>query len=204
MMTTSRALLAAVLLAVPLSSCVSLEMSRLRRDLGRDVERQTGVEVGDGFAVGFGRMTMGTARFTSRLVAPSSTRDARQLAGHVRSVKVGRYALRGPFDGRALETPRALRRYNGDGWLPFVVARDSTSAVWIYLRERPDGRLTDLLSVVLGDGDLVLTKVSGNLNDLVLDAVEIGGARDIVSEALGRAGVVPADSTAPPDTEGPE
>ena len=202
-MTTSRALLVALAVAVPLSGCVSLELSKLRRDLERDVEAQTGVEVGEGFAVGFGRMSLGTARFTGRLVAPSSTRDARQLAGHVSSVKVGRYALHGSFDGRAVETPRALDRYHEDGWMPFVVARDSASAVWVYLRERRDGRLTDPLSVVLSDGDLVLTKVSGDLGGLVLDAAAMGGAGTLLDDALGRAGVAPRDSTAPPDPAEP-
>lgn len=197
-MTTSRVLLAALVLAAPLSGCVSLEMNRLGRDLKRDVEAQTDVEVGDGFGIGFGRFSVGSTRFLGRLFAPSSTREARQLAGHVRGVKVGRYALRGPFDGRALATPRALGRYHEDGWTPFVVARDSASAAWVFLRERPDGRLTDLLTVVMGEEEMVLTKVSGDLNGLVLDAVAMGGAGDVIGSALDQAGVALRDSTAPP------
>ncbi|MDT0632440.1 hypothetical protein [Rubrivirga litoralis] len=193
---TSRALpaLAALLLLAPLTGCVSFEMNRLSRDLRHDVEAQTDAEVGDGFAVGFGRLTMGTTRFLGRLAAPSSTREARQIIGHVKAVKVGHYRLRGAFDGRAMSTPRALRRYREDGWSPFVVARDSAAAAWVFLRERPDGRLTDLLAVVMGEGNLVLTKVSGNLNGLVLDAVALGaagGRGGLLDDALDRAGVGP-------------
>ena len=175
-----------------LGGCTSLEMTRLGRDLKRDVEEQADVEVGEGYAVGFGRFSLGTARFMGRLTAPGSTEPARRLAGHVRAVKVGRYAVHGRFDGRAVATPPALDRYRRDGWTPLVVARDSASAAWVFLRERPDGRLSDLLAVVLGDGDLVLTKVSGDLSGLVLDAVEIGGAGGAVGRALGRVGLADA------------
>ena len=51
-----------------------------------------------------------------------------------------------------LARPARLDRYEADGWLPMVAARDSASAVWVLFRE-DDARmtLTDLLAVVVAD-----------------------------------------------------
>ena len=197
-MTTSSLLRAAVLAAAlaPLAGCTSFELSRLGRDLARDVERSTDAEVEAGYAVAFGRGQIGTARFLSRAASPSETREARQLMGHLRYVAFGRYPVRGAFDGRQLAAPAALHRYRGDGWFPFVTVRDSASAVWVMVRENEaDGRLTDLLTVIVAEDDLVLTKVSGNLSQLVLDAVRMGGDGGIFGGALEQAGIVVRDES---------
>lgn len=201
---TSKPLRAVALLLVlgPLSACTSFEMSRLGRDLARDIEHDTGAEVEAGYAVGFGRMSIGTTRFLARAASPGETREARHLLRHVRHVAVGRYPVRGAFDGRELAAPRALRRYQGDGWFPFVTVRDSASAVWVLLREDPrDGRLTDLLTVIVAEDDLVLTKVRGDLSQLVLDAVQMGGDGGMFGGSLQRAGIVVEDDpeAAPPE-----
>lgn len=206
---TSSLLRGLALLAVvgPLSACTSFEMSRLGHDLARDIERHTDAEVEPGYAIGFGRMSIGTTRFLARAASPGETREARQLLGHVRHVAVGRYPVRGAFDGRSLAAPRALRRYAGDGWFPFVTVRDSASAVWVLVREDPrDSRLTDLLTVIVAEDDLVLTKVSGDLDQLVFDAVQMGGDGGLFGGAFERSGLVTEpDSTArPPDAQADE
>ena len=198
---TSRALRALALAALlaPLTGCVSFEMGRIKRDLARDIEAQSEAEVGGGFAMGFGRISLGLARFTTWVAAPSSTRAARRLARHVHSVKVGRWSVRGAVDGQALAAPPSIERR---GWTPFVTVRDSASTVWVYLRERErDGRLTGLLTAVVADGDLVLTKVTGNLSGLVLDAVEMGRAEGALGDALRQAGLIEPDP--PPDDDAP-
>ena len=195
-----RALLVVALLA-PLTGCVSFEMGRIKRDVARDLQvQQPDVEVGGGFAMGFGRISLGLARFTTWVAAPNSTRAARHLARHVHSVKVGRWSVRGAVDGRALAAPPAFERR---GWTPFVTVRDTASTVWVYLRERRDGRLTGLLTAVLAGDDLVLTKVSGNLSGLVLDAVEMGQTGGVLGDALRQAGMVRDEAEpAPPGSVG--
>lgn len=205
---TSKPLCALALLLVfgPLTGCTSFEMSRLGHDLARDIERNTEATVEAGYAVGFGRMSIGTSRFLARAASPAETREARQLMGHVRHLAVGHYPIRGPFDGRTLAAPRALERYRGDGWYPFVTVRDSSSAVWVLLREDPrDGRLTDLLTVLVGEGDLVLTKVRGDLSRLLLDAVQMGSDGGLFGGALGHAGLAddPGDEETEPPDDGP-
>ena len=195
-----RAVLLAALLA-PLTGCVSFEMGRIKRDLARDIEAQSEAEVGGGFAVGFGRISLGLARFTTWVAAPNSTRTARHLARHVHSVKVGRWSVRGAVDGQALAAPPSFERR---GWTPFVTARDSASAVWVYVRERRDGRLTGLLTAVVADSDLVLTKVTGNLSGLVLDAVELGRADGVLGDALRQAGMIEDERAPPPDDTPPD
>ena len=187
---TSRALRAAVLAAVlvPLSGCVSFEMGWIKRDLARDIEAQGEAEVGGGFAMGFGRVSLGLARFSTWVAAPSSTRAARHLTRHVHSVKVGVWPVRGGVDGRALSAPPSMERR---GWAPFVTVRDSAAAVWVYVREdERDGRLTGLLTAVVADDALVLTKMSGNLSGLVLDAMEMGRTEGVLGDALRQAGLV--------------
>ena len=194
------ALLLVALLA-PLSGCVSFEMGRIKRDIARDLQaQQSEAEVGGGFAMGFGRISLGLARFTTWVAAPSSTRAARHLARHVHSVKVGRWSVHGPVDGPALAAPPSLERR---GWTPFVTVRDSASTVWVYLRERErDGRLTGLLTAVVADGDLVLTKVTGNLSGLVLDAVEMGQTEGVLGDALRQSGMIEEPPDPPEDLDG--
>ena len=196
-MTTSSALRARLLRAavlaavlVPLSGCVSFEMGRIKRDLARDIEAQSEAEVGGGFAMGFGRISLGLARFSTWVAAPSSTRAARHLTRHVHSVKVGVWPVRGAFDAERLAAPPSMERR---GWTPFVVVRDSAAATWVYLRERRDGRLTGMLTAVVADDALVLTKMTGDLSGLVLDAVELGRTEGVLGDALRQAGLVQDD-----------
>ena len=181
------ALLAAVLV---LPGCVSFEMGRIKRDIERDVEADGTAEVGKGFAMAFGRGTIGSSRFLSRLFAPTATEPYRVLSRHVRQVKVGRYGIAGTYDASALSRPEALTRYEDDGWYPLVTVREPDETVWVLYREDPrDFRLTDLLAVVLTQEEMVLTRVRGDLSSLVVDAVAMGTEGDLFGGALGETGL---------------
>ena len=163
-----RTLGAVLVLGTALSGCTSFELSRLRNGLARDAG---GAEVGPGYALSFGALSMGTARTALAIgdEGDEGTAAARALLRHVRRVQFGRYPVRGAFDGRLVETPAALRRYERRGWVPVVVVRDSSSATWIYAQER-DADLRALLLVVFTPEELVLARVSGNLTAGVLAA----------------------------------
>lgn len=194
--------IALVALALSLSGCMSLEMSRLAREVEHEVERDGAAEVGRGYAIAFGGGTIGTSRFLGRLVAPESTEPYRRLSGSVRQVKVARYPVFGVVDGMRLARPARLDRYEADGWLPMVAARDSASAVWVLFRE-DDARmtLTDLLAVVVADDELVLARVTGDLTTLALDALRDGADSGALSEALDDTGLFPPEPPPPPTVD---
>ena len=184
-----------LLLALSLSGCVSIEMGRLAREVEQEVEREGSAEVGRGFAVAFGGGTIGTSRFLGRLVAPESTEPYRRLSASVRQVKVARYPLVGTVDGMRLARPACLDAYEADGWLPMVSARDAGSATWVLYREDAEGlRLTDLLAVAVSDEELVLTRITGDLTTLALDALRESAGDSILRDALDDSGVFPAEA----------
>lgn len=180
-------------LALATSGCVSSELGRIQRDIQPQIEAGGQAEVGRGFSMSFGRGSIGSTRFLGRLVAPESTEPYRRLSRHVRTLRVARYPIEGAFDASRLQRPAALQRYDRDGWLPLVTVRDSASAVWIMYRESDNLELRDLLTVVLGDGELILSRMSGRLDDLILDAASLAGG-DVLGDALGQTGILP-DST---------
>lgn len=186
-----------ILLAVAASGCVSTEMGRIQRDIARDLESEGQAEVGRGFSMAFGRGSIGTTRFLGRLVAPASTEPYRRLSRHVRRVRVARYPITGTVDASRIDRPRALDRYAANGWYPMVTVRDSTSRVWVMVRETEDEQLTDLLSIVVSGQDLVLTSVSGDLSGLVRDAGAMAQG-DLFGGALDGMGVFD-DPERPPD-----
>ena len=170
------ALLAA--LAVSGSGCASYEMARLGDRVAAGVERQPGVEVGPGSALGVGRVTIGTGRFLGRLFAPSATRPYRRLSGHLRGVEVAHYPLTGSFDALTLGSPAWLAEFEADGWLPLVTVRDEEAFVVVRYRERADV-VTDMLVVTVAQEDLVLVQLSGDLSALALEAVEMDSEVDV-------------------------
>ena len=185
--------------ALALSGCYSFEMSRIGKRVGQDIERQTGADVGGGFSMGLGPVSLATAQFGAWAFAPGTTKEARQIGRHVSSVKFSTRPIRGGFDGRLIEKPAYLERYERDGWHPFVTVRDSSAAVWIMLRERGRNQeITNMLAVVAAEDALVLTKVSGNLSTMIREAISLGTQDGFLGDALSQAGLIeeaaPADS----------
>ena len=61
-------------------------------------------------------------------------------------------------------------------------------------REGPEGlRLTDLLAVVVSDEELVLTRITGDLTTLALDAFQESMGDSILRDALDDSGVLPTE-----------
>lgn len=172
---SKRILLPALAALVALPGCVSFEMGRIKREVEREVEASGTAEVGRGFAMSFGRGTIGTTRFLGRLFAPTATEPYRALTGHIRQVKVARYPVSGDFDAASVGRPEALARYETDGWLPLVTVREAGETVWVFTRDSRDGlAVTDLMAVVLEPDNLVMTRVRGDLTAAVLEMIERG------------------------------
>jgi hypothetical protein len=87
-------------------------------------------------------------------------------------VQFGRYEVNGPVDGPRLVMPARLRHYVEDeGWVHLATFRQADEAGWVLYRERGEA-ITDLFAVVLTEEELVLARVSGDLNALVLNVLE--------------------------------
>ena len=104
---------------------------------------------------------------------------------------VSRSPITGRVDTRRLTRPASLARYDADGWLPLVTVRDSATALWVLYREDDRLALRDLLTVSVAGGELVVSRVSGDLSGLVLDAAAMsetglfGGAFDRLGALTG-------------------
>lgn len=150
------------------SGCTSFELTRVRNDLARQAP---GVEIGDGYAMSFGRISIGLARWLSGLDDDPDTEIARAVLSEVRRVQFGRYEVNGAFDATTLSMPGRLRDYlEKDDWFHLASIREDSEAVWVVYKE-DNGRVVDLLAVVMDDEELVLAKISGNLNAVVAAAL---------------------------------
>ncbi|MGB3543133.1 hypothetical protein [Rubrivirga sp.] len=180
----SRALLTVSVLLVALGGCVSLETGRVGHEIARDLERDSSVDVVRGLSVSAGRGLIGTGRFFARMFAPKSTEDGRRLARHVRVAQVSLYSIRGVTDLSYLSPPSALDDYREeDGWYRLATIRDTSGTAWVLYREDGDA-LRDLLAVVVSTDDLVVTKLSGDLTELVLEAADTWSPSSLIDEVL--------------------
>lgn len=178
-MRTSAPLATLLVAAALLSGCYSFEMARVSRGVAHDLEARTDADVGGVRPISVGPISLASAQFGAWLFAPQSSREARRIGRHVSSVKFSQRAIRGGFDARTFGELPYLERYERNGWSRLAVVRDSSEAMWVFLRERGGARpeITDLLAVVMSEEDLVVTKVSGHLSSMVLDAVRLAGER---------------------------
>ncbi|OZC02632.1 hypothetical protein BSZ36_06375 [Rubricoccus marinus] len=174
-------------------------MSRIGRRVGQDIERQTGADVGGGISMSVGPVSLATVQLGAWAFAPESSKIPRQIGRHVASVKFSSRPIRGGFDGRLIEKPAYLDRYERGGWHPFVTVRDSSAAVWIMLRERGRNQeITNLLAIVAAEDNLMLTKVSGNLSSMIREAIALGTDGAFLGDALSQAGLI--EDEAPDDS----
>jgi hypothetical protein len=152
-------------LGLSLSGCFfSQELSRVRGEL----QREAGFRTSSGFEANFGPVSMWIARgFIGRHAGNSG--DLASLAlRHVRRVKVGVYKLERPLDSRQVAMPATLRRYtNRGGWEHLGTFREDDQAVWVLYRARNE-EIRDLFVVVLGEEELVMTRLTGNLTEAVM------------------------------------
>ena len=163
-----------LLLAVVASGCTSFELTRVRNDLARQLPE---AEIGDGYAMSFGRFSLGFTRWIANFADDEDGELAQIALREVRRVQFGRYDVGGAVDARRLTMPAHLRRYvERDGWQHLATFRDGTEAGWVLYRERGDA-VTDLFAVVLTEDDLVLARLSGNLSAVVTEVLRHERAR---------------------------
>jgi hypothetical protein len=178
-------------------------MSRIGRHVAHDIEATTDADVGGPLSMSVGPVSLATAQLGAWVFAPNSSREARMIGRHVSSVKFSRRPIRGAFDGRLVGKPGYLERYERNGWYNFVTVRDSSAAVWVMLRERGrpgEEEITNLLAVVAAEDDLMLTKVSGHLSEMIREAIAMGGRDDLLGNALEDAGLIDEQPPAAPDS----
>ncbi|NNF57564.1 MAG: DUF4252 domain-containing protein [Rhodothermaceae bacterium] len=164
----SRTLLFTALLFL-FSGCTSFELTRVRNDLARQMPE---AEIGDGYAMAFGSISMGFARLFAGFADDEDGEIAQVALREVRKVSFGRYDVHGIVDASRLTMPTRLRDYVDDrGWMHLLTFRDTTEAGWVLYRAEDD-TITDLFVVFLGAEELTLARVSGNLSALVLNVIE--------------------------------
>jgi hypothetical protein len=151
-----------------LAGCTSFELTRVRNDLARQLPE---AGIGEGYAVSFGGLSVGFARWLSGFADEEDGELAQLALREVRRVSFGRYDVEGAVDARRLVMPARLRHYVEDeGWVHLATFREAGEAGWVLYRERGDA-ITDLFAVVLTEEDLVLARVSGDLSALVLNVL---------------------------------
>ncbi len=167
-----RNLLILLFLGTSVSGCASYELMRVRNDIDRQVPE---ARIGNGYAMSFGRISLGLARWLSGLVDDEDAGIAQAVLSEVRRVQFARYDINGAFDATTLRMPGRLRSYleRGD-WYLLAGIREESEAVWVVYKEKDD-IVVDLLAVVMGQEELVLAKISGDLNAVVAAALSQQG-----------------------------
>lgn len=150
-----------------LTGCTSFELSRVRNDLARQAPE---AKIGDGYAFSFGKISIGLAR----LLAGFGGEDgdvAQSILGEVQRVQFAKYDVDGDLNASRLAMPGRLRHYLEDeNWEHLASVRTANEAVWVLYREE-DNAIRDLFAVVLDAEELVLARITGNLNAVVLTAL---------------------------------
>ncbi|MCH8032000.1 MAG: DUF4252 domain-containing protein [Bacteroidetes bacterium] len=163
-----RNLLILLFLGTSVSGCASYELMRVRNDLARQAPE---ARIGDGYAMSFGRISLGLASWLAGLGGDEDAEMARAVLSEVRRVQFARYDVNGAFDAASLRMPGRLRSYlEQDDWYLLASIREESEAVWVVYKEKDD-IVVDLLAVVMGQEELVLAKISGDLNAVVAAAL---------------------------------
>lgn len=164
-----RRLFAFAFLLLLLPGCTSFELTRVRNDLARQVPE---AEIGEGYAMAFGSISMGLARLFAGFADDEDGEIAQVALREVRKVSFGRYDINGTLDGTRLTMPSRLRDYVDEReWMHLLSFRDVHEAGWVLYRADGD-EITDLFVVVFESEELTLARISGNLSALVLNVLE--------------------------------
>jgi hypothetical protein len=156
------------LLLLALPGCTSFELTRVRNDLARQLPE---AEIGEGYALSFGRFSLGFTRWIAGFADDEDGELAQIALREVRRVQFGRYEVAGAVDGRRLTMPAPLRALvEDDGWAHLATFREAGEAGWVLYRGDGDA-ITDLFAVVLTDEDLVLARLAGDLDALVVNVL---------------------------------
>ncbi len=155
-----------VLLILPLTGCFfSREISGTRRDIERaypDLELQQQI------VVNLGPLSMRTLRWLSGMVPDEEMNMATDYMRDISRVKVGVYRIDNPASLAGFDADEI--RFD-DEWTTAVKTRDEDSRVWVLYKEGGDS-VRDLYVVVLGEDDLAIARIRGNLNRLLARIME--------------------------------
>lgn len=155
-----------VLLIVPLTGCFfSREIAGTRRQIERaypdlKLERQ--------IVVNLGPISLRTLRWLSGMIPDEEMDMASDYMRDISRVKVGVYKSANPA---ALDAFNADMIRFDDDWTTAVKTRDDDSRIWVLYREGGE-TVRDLYVVVLGDDDLAIARIRGNLNRLLARVME--------------------------------
>lgn len=159
----SRALFLGVL-ALATSGCASSELRGVRNDLARTTP---GLEIGEGRSFSFGVFSLGAARLAISLAGTDDVEMARAALRGARRVQFATYEVTGSVDAARIETPRRIRDYLDDGWIPVLSVRDDDQRLWLVANDH-DGRPSDEFFLVsLSSDELTLVKLRGDLREVV-------------------------------------
>ncbi len=155
------------------------EISRTKQDIEHhsDVDAQTGIV----FSIGPGLFH--TAGFIAKFVDDEDAQTASRLAYGIRRIKAGVYPLSYHSDLSDLDVPE-LRRFKKKGWKTALKVEDFNEVGWVMYRER-NRRVRDLFVVVLTEDEMVLTRIQGNLTELLeiaLDEIENGDSNEFFDD----------------------
>ena len=158
----------AVILVVFLSGCVvSREISQIRHDIedefpGAVFDKQVVITVGPVFF-----------RTLGWIARHADDEDAYRAAGYIkemRRAKVGVFKTeRLPENG--VPDFDSLRRFERNGWQTAAKVHEGNDHVWVMYRERYES-IRDMFVLVLNEDDFVIIRIEGDLNDIVMRAME--------------------------------
>lgn len=155
-----------VLLIFPLTGCFfSREISGTRRDIER---AYPDLRLDQQIVLNLGPLSLRTARWLSEMVPDEEMEMATDYLRDISRVKVGVYKIDNPASLDAFDA--GLIRFD-DEWETAIKTRDDDSRVWVLYREGGE-TVRDLYVVVLGDDDLAIARVRGNLNRLLARIME--------------------------------
>ena len=159
----------AALLVLPLfSGCFySREIARTQRAIEKenpqvDFRRQVMFSMGSG--------SLGTLAELASFGQPAEVREASDYLRHIRRVKVGVFEIEGDLEGPLAMTH--VPHFTRGGWQTVVRVREPDGEnVSVLYRERY-GEVRDLFVVALDAPELVIVRLTGNLTQLLLDALD--------------------------------
>jgi hypothetical protein len=122
-------------------------------------------------AVVLGRTSLALLRWLSGAAGDELDADTRDTLRGVRRVEVTSYhATHGcEVVGAA---PLVSRRLAGDGWHAVIAAADDDGELsWVFTREGPDGSTNGLLVITLGDQELEVARIDGDIDRVLIAAL---------------------------------
>ena len=151
------------------SACYPREIVHTQRSIERELpdtrfRRQV--------ALSFGPGSMGLARWITSKVDDEDAQNVSQYLEEVKRIQFGVYETDNIPDLTEVKLPgRLQRKLDRDGWELAASVREEDNLVWLLYRE--DGEtVEDMFAVVWSDDRLVLAKLEGDLNELMVKIVE--------------------------------